>query len=103
MEGEDVRGIEWWETEEAEPYGRLCGEKDPALHTSPPPAHSLAGIGAAPRLRRRFHWPKPHLDPPRTPLISSTLSALPLPLPPLRVLLHAPSTTILRSYPEEFQ
>lgn len=103
---------EWWETEGAEPFERLYGEKDDSEATLPPhlpssasrpPGHSLAGIGASPRLRRRFHWPPPHLDPPRTPLLTSTLLAPPLPSPPLRVLLHPESMATLSAHPHDFQ
>jgi len=71
--------------------------------TTPPPPHSLADIGVSPRLRRQFHWPPPHLDPPRTPLITATLHASPLPPPPQQVLLDARSRQTLLDYPDQFQ
>ncbi|KAK4696362.1 hypothetical protein P7C70_g8392, partial [Phenoliferia sp. Uapishka_3] len=48
----------------------------------PAPAHDLAGIGPAPKIRRKFHYPDPSIDPPRTPLVDWTLRAPPLPAPP---------------------
>ncbi|KAK4694583.1 hypothetical protein P7C70_g8708, partial [Phenoliferia sp. Uapishka_3] len=53
------------------------------LFSFAPPIHELAGVSeSAPRLRRKFTWPAPNLDPPRTPSIDATYTALPLPRPP---------------------
>jgi hypothetical protein len=37
-----------------------------------PPPSLLSGIGLAPKIQRRFHFDTPSLDPPITPLLSST-------------------------------
>ncbi|KAK4698874.1 hypothetical protein P7C70_g7395, partial [Phenoliferia sp. Uapishka_3] len=54
----------------------------PLAKAKPPPrGHALSGVGVAPKLWRKFHWPPPEQDPPRTPLLTSTYSARPLPRP----------------------
>ncbi|KAK4703480.1 hypothetical protein P7C70_g2736, partial [Phenoliferia sp. Uapishka_3] len=55
----------------------------------------------APRIRQKFTWPAPNLDPPKTPSIDATYTAKPLPRPPP----SAGSPAILRAierYPHLF-
>ncbi|KAK4704172.1 hypothetical protein P7C70_g2031, partial [Phenoliferia sp. Uapishka_3] len=77
-------------------------EELPEINAPRPPAHHLAGVGVAPRLRRLWHWPEPHLDPPRNPLLSSTYTAKPLPRPPQHVLEDPGYLAALKSHPELF-
>ncbi|KAK4702187.1 hypothetical protein P7C70_g4038, partial [Phenoliferia sp. Uapishka_3] len=63
-----------------EPFDLAFADSLPA--PPPAPAHDLAGIGPAPKIRRKFHYPDPSIDPPRTPLVDWTLKAPPLPAPP---------------------
>jgi hypothetical protein len=60
----------------------LSDDPSPLSDSALPPHHHLSGLGAAPRIRRQFHFPPPSQDPPRAPLLESTLTAPPLPRPP---------------------
>ncbi|GAA6022507.1 hypothetical protein JCM10207_008536 [Rhodosporidiobolus poonsookiae] len=46
-----------------------CSAKHKGVDCAP---SLLAGVGPAPRIQRRFHYPPPAAAPPRTPLLSST-------------------------------
>lgn len=61
---------------------------------------SLSGIGPPPRIRRNFHWPIN--TPPRTPSITATLSAPPLPSPPASILLNAKISATIAAAPDLF-
>lgn len=65
------------------------------------PEHHLEGLGVAPRLQRSFHWPPPS-TPPRTPLLTFSLSAAPLPRPPASVLADPIALAALASHPALF-
>ncbi|KAK4694682.1 hypothetical protein P7C70_g8692, partial [Phenoliferia sp. Uapishka_3] len=92
------------ECEQEEPWMPLDRDEElpePLLPT--PPEHHLEGVGVAPRLRRLWHWPEPHLDPPKTPLLTSTLTAKPLPRPPKKVLEDPLYLAALKSHPHLFR
>ncbi|GAA6029109.1 hypothetical protein JCM8097_001603 [Rhodosporidiobolus ruineniae] len=83
------------------PADSLHDVGDPSAH--PPPSH-LAGVGVAPRIQRRFHFPPPRDDPPLTPLVSSTvsLSAAPLPRASFSPGRLATIERTIAAFPEEF-
>ncbi|KAK4701324.1 hypothetical protein P7C70_g4906, partial [Phenoliferia sp. Uapishka_3] len=88
----------------AEPWRPLEEfEESGEAYAAGPPGNHLPGIGVAPRLQRSWHWPAPHLDPPQTPLLTSTLTAAPLPRPPPEVLLDPYLAAARLSHPHLFR
>ncbi|GAA6034625.1 hypothetical protein JCM8097_005429, partial [Rhodosporidiobolus ruineniae] len=83
------------------PADSLHDVGDPSAY--PPPLH-LAGVGVAPRIQRRFHFPPPRDDPPLTPLVSSTvsLSAEPLPRAAFSPSRLAEIKRTIAAFPSEF-
>ncbi|KAK4696486.1 hypothetical protein P7C70_g8370, partial [Phenoliferia sp. Uapishka_3] len=83
LEGIEVLG---YLDSDLEPFLALGDSEEipnqPPAKAKAPPGHALSGVGVAPKLRRKFHWPPPEQDPPKTPLLSSTYTARPLPRPP---------------------
>lgn len=68
----------------------------------PAPPSNLSGVNIAPKIRRHFHFPDPSSDSPRTPLLTTTYSALPLPSPPLATLTNLEAWETIESNPHLF-
>ncbi|GAA5912523.1 hypothetical protein JCM6882_004792 [Rhodosporidiobolus microsporus] len=86
------------------PFGQLGAEVqggDGERFDEQAPSNPLSGIGPAPRLRRTFHWPDPSSEP-ETPLLSSSLTAAPLPRPPDSVLNDPVARQTLEENPHLF-
>ncbi|KAK4695464.1 hypothetical protein P7C70_g8545, partial [Phenoliferia sp. Uapishka_3] len=101
--GEESETEDEEECEMEEPWMPLDREEELPEPLPTPPEHHLEGVGVAPRLRRLWHWPEPHLDPPKTPLLTSTLTAKPLPRPPKAALEDPLYLAALKSHPHLFR
>ncbi|KAK4694694.1 hypothetical protein P7C70_g8691, partial [Phenoliferia sp. Uapishka_3] len=101
--GSDEEEEDYGEYDREEPWLPLDRNEELPEPTLPPPGHHLEGVGVAPRLRRLWHWPEPHLDPPKTPLLTSSLTAKPLPRPPAIALQDPLYLAALKSHPHLFR
>ncbi|KAK4701750.1 hypothetical protein P7C70_g4478, partial [Phenoliferia sp. Uapishka_3] len=101
--GSEDEEEDYGEYDREEPWLPLDRDEELPEPTLPPPGHHLDGVGVAPRLRRLWHWPEPHLDPPKTPLLTSSLTAKPLPRPPAIALQDPLYLAALKSHPHLFR